>query len=655
MAHQIFALPKQVNLDSAANTLAGAKAYFYLTATVTPVDVYTTSALNIAHSNPVEADATGVFPVIYMNPEVRYKVIIKTSADVTLYTADPANEDLLTQALIGKYLWPRSAAEIAASVTPSDYGYPHGNVLRYGADSGGSADSGPAIQRAVDQCINGGALVFFPPGTYKMTTQVTADDFTGLYMLGDGAVIDFRVDSPFKFGDHTVNGSSQFTQTAITCSNIVIAGLKFKPAVNGWDGSVFAHLQPINLSSAENVVIRDCRFENWGFAAVDMNAPCKHVLVEHCYFLASEESDLTYGVRPFAHVAGASTDNYDETNGTLAYAAPSTYHQDIAIRDCYFYQCSHAILSWNVHGASYVNNVIEKPTIRTINATAWNFDVLIAGNKHIIANNTTETVSTAIAVGTGSQRVIISGEHFIGTLSGSGVNNSMKLIDVTAVCEGIVIENCIVDVTNCANLIILGPNISATIRGNHFRRAAAGGAAVVVINDQTASPVATPGFDQPQIRVIGNIVDASTRFIELKNAPPGTPKPVVIEGNVINTTLADSFLVTNTNTAGWAARARNNHFTAGAPTYCVDNGSGKTVWHDADRIAITGSTTFAAATTAAATFLNGLTLSSTNYRLVIGANANKTFWFTSRTATGFTLNASSSSSDTVDWEVVAIL
>jgi Pectate lyase superfamily protein len=657
MAYQLFHIPKPLSISSNLTLQAGAKLYFFENATSTPQDTYQDAGLATPHANPVVADAAGKFAPIYLNPSLIYRVTLTDSADVVQsgYPKDNINDQLLSQAIIGAYLYPTTAAETAAGVTPTNKVYPAGNMLRYGANPSGAADIGAAFQAAIDQCVQpGGADVVFPPGTYLQTTQVTKDSFTSLRIFGYGATLDFRVDSPIKLGDHTVNGSSEFTQTAQTCSNIVIAGLKFKPGVNGWDGNRFAYMSPIDLSSVENAVVRDCRFEDWDFAAVNISAPSRHVLVEHCYFSASEEGDVTYGVRPFAHVAGASTDNYDETDGTLAYAAPSLYHQDIVVRDCYFYQCSHGILSWNVHGFSYVDNTFEKPTIRTISVTAWNFDGKISGNKHIFANNTTETVSTAIAVGTGSQRLLITGEHFFGAFSGSAPNDSLKVVDIAAVNEDIIVESCTFDVPNADNLVIIGPNVGATIRDNKFRRATSAGVAVIVINDQTASPVATPGFDQPQIVIDGNIVDVSTRFVELRGDPPGTPKPVIIEGNVLNTTLADSFLVTNTNTAGWLARARNNHFTAGTPTYCTDNGSGKTAWQEADRIAISGSTTFSAATTAAVTFLNGITLSSVSYRVVIGANANKTFWFTSRGTTGFTLNASSSSSDTVDWEVVSI-
>jgi hypothetical protein len=67
-------------------------------------------------------------------------------------------------------------------------------------------------------------------------------------------------------------------------------------------------------------------------------------------------------------------------------------------------------------------------------------------------------------------------------------------------------------------------------------------------------------------------------------------------------------------------------------------------------IILNGTKTFAASTTAAVSF--GVTLPSTSYQIMLGPNANKTFWWSAKTTTGFTLNASGSSSDTVDWWVV---
>jgi hypothetical protein len=55
----------------------------------------------------------------------------------------------------------RTAAEIAAGVTPTNTAYPQGNVRRYGADPTGAADSTGAIQNA----LNVAGSVYIAAGT----------------------------------------------------------------------------------------------------------------------------------------------------------------------------------------------------------------------------------------------------------------------------------------------------------------------------------------------------------------------------------------------------------------------------------------------------------------------------------------------------------
>src|SRR5688572_27490198 len=77
--------------------LAGAKLTFSITGTSTLQNVYTNEALTIAHSNPVVADANGVFAPIYLDPTLpSYRVKFTTAADVTIYQVDnvPSNQNV---------------------------------------------------------------------------------------------------------------------------------------------------------------------------------------------------------------------------------------------------------------------------------------------------------------------------------------------------------------------------------------------------------------------------------------------------------------------------------------------------------------------------------------------------------------------------------
>lgn len=83
----IFNMPWTQAFDSAGNTLAGAKLYFYEAGTSTPQDVYSDAELTTALSNPVVADGGGRFVPIYL-ADTNYKVALYTAEDVLIWTAD---------------------------------------------------------------------------------------------------------------------------------------------------------------------------------------------------------------------------------------------------------------------------------------------------------------------------------------------------------------------------------------------------------------------------------------------------------------------------------------------------------------------------------------------------------------------------------------
>ncbi|MCB2027110.1 MAG: hypothetical protein KDG56_20275, partial [Ottowia sp.] len=78
----IFSLPWAGVTISSGDLL-----YFYDAGTTTPQAVYSDSGLSTAISQPVTADSDGVFEVVYLTTGT-FKVVLKTSAGVTRYTAD---------------------------------------------------------------------------------------------------------------------------------------------------------------------------------------------------------------------------------------------------------------------------------------------------------------------------------------------------------------------------------------------------------------------------------------------------------------------------------------------------------------------------------------------------------------------------------------
>lgn len=72
--------------DDNGDPLAGGKVYTYLAGTTTPQATYSDSDGTTPNTNPVVLDADGA-AVIYL-ADSSYKIVVKDSADVTLYTLD---------------------------------------------------------------------------------------------------------------------------------------------------------------------------------------------------------------------------------------------------------------------------------------------------------------------------------------------------------------------------------------------------------------------------------------------------------------------------------------------------------------------------------------------------------------------------------------
>lgn len=164
MATQLAPSTLQRFFDNQGNPLSGGLVYTYQAGGVIPQATYTDSTESTANSNPVQLNARGEAS-IWFDTGLSYKINVTDSSGAQIpgwpvdnipggYLGISQLSLYITQAFIGQQLYPRTAAEIAASVTPTTYVYPPGNVLRYGADPTGASDSAPAIQAAINALNN---------------------------------------------------------------------------------------------------------------------------------------------------------------------------------------------------------------------------------------------------------------------------------------------------------------------------------------------------------------------------------------------------------------------------------------------------------------------------------------------------------------------
>jgi len=129
----LLTLPRQLAVDVNGAPRVGAKAYFYLPTTTTEITIYTTASYSTPHTNPVESLTGGLFPAVYVNPSVNatFKLVITDSADVQIYSDDNIPALGFTLSDVAFLLNPRTAAEIAAGVTPTSFALEENDRDRY--------------------------------------------------------------------------------------------------------------------------------------------------------------------------------------------------------------------------------------------------------------------------------------------------------------------------------------------------------------------------------------------------------------------------------------------------------------------------------------------------------------------------------------------
>jgi hypothetical protein len=121
-----------------------------------------------------------------------------------------------TQASIGALLYPRTNAEVAAGVTPTNYAYAPGDCRRYGAattDATGSTNL-TAINNALSVANNtpGGGVATLPGGNFNINGLLTG--YTNTYLAGQGMGMGQAANPDFT------NGGTSITQLSVSADVI---------------------------------------------------------------------------------------------------------------------------------------------------------------------------------------------------------------------------------------------------------------------------------------------------------------------------------------------------------------------------------------------------------------------------------------------------
>lgn len=175
----------------------------------------------------------------------------------------------------------RTAAEIAAGVTPINTAYAPGDVRRYGADPSGVADSTSAIQAALDGAMDSGGTINLVEGVYRIEGTVTTGplDNKRTTIVGYGATL--------KQYDSSVNTVN------IRNSRVQIVGVKFET-----DSSVTpsAGVSAIDILDVSDVSVTDCVFYQLATNGItvrsDVTQDCTDVSIKGCHFTECEGTSI---------------------------------------------------------------------------------------------------------------------------------------------------------------------------------------------------------------------------------------------------------------------------------------------------------------------------------------------------------------------------
>jgi hypothetical protein len=181
----LFSDPRPQPLSTTGQLQAGAYYLFYLTGTTTPVNVYADGLLTTPLSQvpgaaqpSCTADSAGRFNNIFLNPATIYRVQLYNSIGVKLEDTDPyvVPAVQLTASGIGTVLYPQTAAEIAAGVTPTFYQYPTSpyDPRRYGAVGDGTTNDTAALQSWINVIGHAGNGEGYLPGTPGSAYLITS-------------------------------------------------------------------------------------------------------------------------------------------------------------------------------------------------------------------------------------------------------------------------------------------------------------------------------------------------------------------------------------------------------------------------------------------------------------------------------------------------
>jgi hypothetical protein len=357
-----FSFPYYRAISTTGTPLANAKLYFFLTGTSTPATVYADLARTTPLSDPVVADANGMFPLIFVDPDVIYRVRLTNSANVQQWQEDG----------VPLQLFPQTEAERLALQSPVNYSYapvPE-DIRRFGATDAGGAPSTTRIQAAVD-ALNTGSIAggsILAPG-----------DANSVYNISGTIVIPARASGDNHTRWYAFRGMGRGSPR-ITA----IAGMVDKPmiAASGQDASTYSFYREFS----------DFYLNGAGIAQRGIELYYnQHLKVENVFITGLDDG----------------TSNPTNAAGVRVFGAICSQFRDVKVHNC----DGHGIFAKGGSGNFFNANLVEGCSFLALTGTALYFTGGCSGCS--ILGNTLEHCAYGMRFsGTSAGGTVVSGNYF---------------------------------------------------------------------------------------------------------------------------------------------------------------------------------------------------------------------------------------------------
>lgn len=294
MAYLLTQIPVR-QLDNSGNPVSGAKLYTFASGTTTPLATFTDASGSTPLPNPVVADSQGFWPQIWASIDA-YRLEARKADGVSVLWGPVDNivapeamaatlngslrADLADATSVSKgvslvaynptfaypgglgqflnYTFGRTAAEIAASVTPTNYAYFPGDPRRYGAVGDDATDNATAFQKWAAV----GGDMFLPPGVWRSSGYMGGAIRVlkgGCRIRGAGMGISIL--KPVGWVDGINIADNLYPAIAAVLPDVTITGLTIDGTLQ-LAGSDDTYGNGINLTACDVVSITGCELVN---------------------------------------------------------------------------------------------------------------------------------------------------------------------------------------------------------------------------------------------------------------------------------------------------------------------------------------------------------------------------------------------------------